>query len=55
METDDTKRLDAILSLNVEIWPADNGDWLLLDFRETPPRTTEHKTGRDAIDAAMSR
>jgi len=51
----DKHRLDALLSMNVDVWPADDGEtWLLVDFRVDPPRTTEHQTARAAIDAAMA-
>lgn len=50
----DIRRLDALLELDIDVKPADGGGWLLVDWRENPPRTTEHKTGRAAIDAALA-
>jgi hypothetical protein len=50
----DSHRLDALLELDIDVKPADGGGWLLVDWRANPPRTTEHKTGREAIDAALS-
>ena len=49
----DTDRLDALLSLDIDVKSAEDGGWLLVDWRANPPRTTEHKTGRDAVDAAL--
>lgn len=50
----DSRLLDALLKLDIDVKPAEGGRWLLVDWRENPPRTTEHKTGRDAIAAALS-
>lgn len=50
----DTERLDALLTLNINVLPAEDGKWLLIDFDAQPPRTTEHLTGRAAIDAAIA-
>lgn len=50
----DIRRLDALLELDIDVKPADGGGWLLVDWRENPPRTTQHETGRDAIDAALA-
>jgi hypothetical protein len=49
----DTDRLEAMLNLDIDVKPADGGGWLLIDWRANPPRTTEHSTGRAAIDAAL--
>jgi hypothetical protein len=51
----DKERLDALLELNIDVARADDGKWLLVDFRSHPPRTTEYATARDAIDAARFR
>ncbi len=50
----DARRLDALLELDIDVKQADGGGWLLVDWRENPPRTTQHETGRDAIDAALA-
>lgn len=49
----DAQLLDALLSLNVDVLPAVDGKWLLIDFRVEPPRTTEHESGRAAVAAAL--
>jgi hypothetical protein len=50
----DTARVDALLNLDINVLPAEDGEWLLVDFRQNPPKTTGYKTGRDAIDAAIN-
>lgn len=50
----DSRRLDALLSLDIDVKPADGSGWVLVDWRANPPRTTEHASGRAAIDAALA-
>ncbi len=50
----DSRRLDALLTLDIDVKPAEGGGWVLMDWRTNPPRTTEHVSGRDAIDAALA-
>lgn len=49
----DSARLDALLNLDITVTAAEGGGFVLIDFRQTPPRSTDHRTGRDAIDAAI--
>lgn len=50
----DKERLESLLALNVEVYPTDDGRWILCDFREQPPKSSEYATARQAIDAARA-
>lgn len=49
----DTDRLDALLNLDIDVKTAEGGGYVLIDWREQPPRGRWHATGRAAIDSAI--
>lgn len=48
------EKMLAVFSMNVDVSPAEGGGWLAIDWRQNPPRTTEHETLVDAVDAVSS-